>query len=315
MAVMPTSFLLPEDLLALAIKITAGTTATITVVNLFILFFFLQKQKKKSDNANANANANAANDRINRQEALDASHQLTNGLINFGLGLYGTVICVGAHINNPSEPILVASFTHYQNDIVNHIVGYATLHHISFAAMQVGYNLWNLPFGYFLVHEPPSMIAHHIMVIITTSLSAYSNFGNRIHVPFFLGMYEVSTVPLVIMNYLKVHREWVEQSSTLRAVRDICQLSFAVLFLGIRIVLGTPHIYCIATASFYAFTKMDKDVLPVMGRMWIAFVFMGHIGLAILQYYWALLIMKGIAKMLMPSSKSKSKKEEEKKTQ
>jgi hypothetical protein len=316
MAFMPTSFLLPEDLLALAIKITAGTTATITVVNLCILFFFLQKKKAADSNVDVDTNADA---KTHRQEALDASHQLTNGLINFGLGFYGTVICVGAHYNNPSEPILVASFTHYQDDILNHVVGYATLHHISFAAMQVGYNLWNLPYGYFLVHEPPSMIAHHIMVIITTSLSAYSNFGNRIHVPFFLGMYEVSTVPLAIMNYLKGHREWVNQSSTLRAVRDISQLSFAVLFLGIRIVLGTPHIYCIASASFWAFTKMDvgsnPEVLPLVGRMWIAFVFMGHIGLAILQYYWAFLIMKGVAKMLMPSSESKSKMEGEKKKQ
>ena len=80
----------------------------------------------------------------------------------------------------------------------------------------------------------------------------------------------------------------------------------------------------IASASFHAaFTKMDADVgnnadvfvLPLVGRMWIAFVFMGHIGLAMLQYYWAFLIMKGLAKMFMPSSKtvSKSKKEEEKK--
>uniref|UniRef100_A0A7S3Q8F1 TLC domain-containing protein n=1 Tax=Chaetoceros debilis TaxID=122233 RepID=A0A7S3Q8F1_9STRA len=318
--IMPTSFLLPEDLLALALKITAGTTATITVVNLCILFFFLQKNKPADadDNDNDdNAKTHHHHHHHHRQEALDASHQLTNGLINFGLGVYGTVICVAAHYNNPSEPILVASFSHYQDDILNHIIGYATLHHISFAAMQVGYNLWNLPYGYFLVNEPPAMIAHHIMVIITTSLSAYSNFGNRIHVPFFLGMYEVSTVPLAIMNYLKVkgHREWVEQSSVLRAVRDISQLSFAVLFLGIRIVLGTPHIYCIASASFHAaFTKMDNvdaDVLPLVGRMWIAFVFMGHIGLAMLQYYWAFLIVKGLAKMFMPSSKSK--KEEEKK--
>mmetsp|Transcript_22731 Transcript_22731/g.34690 ORF Transcript_22731/g.34690 Transcript_22731/m.34690 type:complete len:115 (+) Transcript_22731:318-662(+) len=110
--------------------------------------------------------------------------------------------------------------------------------------------------------------------------------------------------------------EWAEQSSTLRAVRDISQVSFSVLFLGIRIVLGTPHIYCIASASFYAFTKMDvglnnPDVLPLVGRMWIVIVFMGHIGLAVLQYFFVFMIMKGLVKMVLPPSKSK--KEEEKK--
>lgn len=296
---MPTSFFLSEDLLTLAIKITAGTTATITVISLFILFFFLQKKK-----------STGIDDKTHRQQALDVSHQLTNGLINFTLGLYGTIICLLAHYKNPSEPILMASFSHYQDEILNHVVGYATVHHISFAAMQVGYNLWNLPFGYYLANEPPSMIAHHIMVIVTTSLSAYSNFGFRIHVPFFLGMYEVSTLPLVIVNYMKDHRAWVEQSSSLRAVRDLCKVTFALLFLGIRIVLGTPHIYCIATASFWAFTKMDvgSDVLPLMGRMWIAFVFMGHVGLAILQYYWAFLIVKGLARMAMPPPSEKKEK-------
>mmetsp|Transcript_9988 Transcript_9988/g.11457 ORF Transcript_9988/g.11457 Transcript_9988/m.11457 type:complete len:295 (-) Transcript_9988:123-1007(-) len=288
MIALPSSFFLSNELLISAFKATIITAICCTIAQIVVYTTLVRhRQAKASDE---------------KLHCLKTSHQATNALMNVVFGLCGTYICLTFHFQNPDEPILLASTNYYQDNIAHHVLGYESFTFIVLAAMQVGYNLWNLPVGLFLVNEPLTMIFHHIFVIFTCSYSGYTSYGSRIHVPFFLGMYEISSVPLAYVNYLRDYKDWVKANKNIQVVQDVCKLLFALLFLGIRIILGSPHIHNIISATYWALTTLEigSDGFPFLGAMWMGFALLSHCGLAALQYYWAFLIIKGLYRMAAP---------------
>ena len=134
----------------------------------------------------------------NHKVTMKASYQGTNLCINAFLGIYGIY-----HYNRSLPPLSDLS-------IDEKITGYDQF--ISFGALQVGYNLWALPLGLFIIGESKTMLVHHVAAIFVAGLSSFFNSGFRYHAPFMFGVMEISSVPLSIVNYLRDNHEWAKEN-------------------------------------------------------------------------------------------------------
>ncbi len=299
---LPLKFFLSGNNLKSGCFITLLAVFCITMVHLMLLKIMLHRyQLPFFDIPNKRDSAADIVTSTKRFEAVKVSYQMTNAFVNLLFGLYGVYVCFY------EDGLLVASFD-FQSSIANHVFGYE--HYLPFAALQVGYNMWSLPVGLLWVKESTTMIAHHVFVIVVCSLSAYTNYASRIHAPFFLGVYELSSVPLALANYFKDHREWVQASSFRTILRDLSKVIFALMFLGVRICMGTPHIFNITSANYWALTVVcPKQDIPWGYRMWIGTVLCCHVSLALLQYYWAVLVVKALVRMVPKSDHKDVKKD------
>jgi hypothetical protein len=274
---MPSSFFLPVDNFQSAIKAIASSAIIISLTHMatFRVLSTRYSQKKSS-----------------QKEAFKASYQFTNLLVNLSFGLYGLYTCVNYSHPETGDGVLLSKWTTVTDQIFHHDSFYL------FGAFQVGYNLWSLPVGILYVNESAAMIAHHISVIIICSLSATSEFGFRYHAPVFLGLFEISSVPLAIVNYLKDHHDWTIKNC--KGTFDIMKIVFAVMFFGVRIIIGTPHMLHTIVASFWAtflFKWGESEFDSPLLRTWIGFVLVAQTFMAALQYYWAYLIVKAVTRM------------------
>ena len=84
-------------------------------------------------------------------EIMKSSYQATNLLVNLFLGIYGIYTWTTSVPKISSIPAL------------ERIIGFNGF--ISFAALQIGYNLWALPMGLFVVHKRGGMIGHHMATL------------------------------------------------------------------------------------------------------------------------------------------------------
>lgn len=236
--------------------------------------------------------------RTNKQISKNA-YQIVNFMVNLSFGLFAMFIC----FYNPYKDNVLFASIFDKSPVSNHIFGYEQ--YAIFGALQVGYNLWSLPVGILAVNESLPMIAHHISVIFVCSLSCISHYGYRLHAPFLLGMYEVSSVPLAIINYIKDHKdeEWTK-NRTVQQWNVKCKALFGVLFLLIRIIFGTPHCYQTIRAAYTSLNIMgdslenhtwsDNSLICSFLRVWIFFSLLGQLVLYILQIHWARLIVYGL---------------------
>jgi ABC-type cobalamin transport system permease subunit len=112
-------------------------------------------------------------------------------------------------------------------------------------------------------------------------------------------MFEISSVPLSIVNYFRDHKEWSEKHAKL--IVGCARVTFAVLFLTIRIFMGTPHGYLCIRGAYFAMTA-DVEMYWLL-RGWIGLVWVGQLMLLALQMHWAWLIVKGLIKAFMAKGK------------
>jgi len=157
------------------------------------------------------------------------------------------------------------------------------------ASMQMGYQLWALPVGYFTVNETKLMLVHHVSAIFVSLLSGVFTNGFRYHSPFFFGVYELSSVPLSVMNFFKHNREYANKYPL---VNTYSRLSFAVSFMFIRVIMMIPR-------------KLDFLYLLYLWTStttWMHWIFLSYCGLAtlflmLIQLYWGSLIVRGGMKL------------------
>lgn len=277
------TFWLARDQIIESLQAIAATCFCLSIVH-FIAYQVLTQQTIKH--------------KLNRQECHKAAYQVTNFFVNLLLGLAGIYVSFFCH----DDWDLV--FPHQMN-IQQRVYGYTEFKYIAFAAIQVGYNLWCLPVGIIFVKEKVEMIGHHIAVVLTCTLSALASPGFRIHSPFFLGVFEVSSIALIIMNFLKDRHEWTQKH--FKTGFDLCKLLFAFSFLTFRVVLGSPQIYSVIVATFWTVRELAGVQGAEYYRLWLICVVIGQCFLALLQYYWAYLIVSGLMRMLNPSQKKKKK--------
>lgn len=212
------------------------------------------------------------------KEKDDEHHHLayltTNFLVNLVLGVFGLyhMIFTVPDISSLTEVERVAGFDQY----------------LFFGIIQIGFNLWGLVIGIFVVHERPSMVAHHVAAMSVASMSVFFNAGFRYFTPFFFGAIEISSVPLALINFFKRNKEWTKQNYP--TVSTVVKLVFAVSFIILRVYLWTPLMYdVLQLASLLVSTCDSISCQFVVGGFWTCGVF-----LTILQYFWSFLIVKGL---------------------
>ena len=216
------------------------------------------------------------------------AYQITNLLVNLGLGLLG-IYHYNYTVTNPSD-----------TPTSQRVEGWEDMS--AFAELQIAYQLWAIPVGVFLVNEHGAMLFHHACVIVVGSMSAFFTNGFRYFTPFFYGLIEISSVPLAAMNAFKGNPELAQRYPL---ANQLIRLVFAVSFLTVRFFMWMPNIVrYLHVAAMLGFTcRSTKCTVGCALSWWSA------IGLTCLQLLWSYKIVQGFLGALTGGgSKSKGKK-------
>jgi len=211
------------------------------------------------------------------------SYQMTNLCVNACLGSVGMY---HFYCTLPEK-----------SSIDDQALGWESLYPL--AALQIAYQLWAIPMGLFVVKETPAMIVHHVAVILVSFMCSFMTIGFRYWTPFFLGMVEVSSVPLAMMNTFKDHQVLIHQYPTFYFY---VRITFALSFLAIRWVMFAPRKYIFLQQCMWAIQASDSFTYQVyMTLVWLSAFF-----LWCLQVFWGTLIIKGLANTFLFSKGKKA---------
>merc|ERR1711884_603630 len=135
--------------------------------------------------------------------------------------------------------------------------------------------------GLFFVDEAPEMLLHHVATLCISFVVSFFKCGFRYYAPFFLGVIEISSVPLSIINFFKNNKEWAADVQ-FNKLLQVARVSFAFLFLLNRVVLWIPQIYGVLRGSILlGYTCKSNACRMVTGSFTISATY-----LTCLQLYW-----------------------------
>jgi hypothetical protein len=203
-------------------------------------------------------------------------------LANSGLAAWGVVALT---------PMLQSGV--WQMSTLERAQGHAALG--AFGSVQVGYSLWSIVTDRQNAHfqrdrsdEETVMLLHHLIIVFVGMLLATCSLGFRVYAPFFCGLAELSSVPLVIMKGLATGRR--------RAAYRASRVAFAATFLAVRVVawLFVLRLYLMDLFNVISLSgrKMGIAVLVPWGAT------IPLLLLTLLQLRWGLVIVRGVAKMV-----------------
>jgi len=217
------------------------------------------------------------------------AYQITNIVFNITVGIVGVYL----------EWWVLPTLSVYNGPSEEKITGlHKELYLVS--ALQLGYQFWALPVGVFQVKESAEMIAHHVAVIVSTSLSGFIWPGFRYYTPFFYGVMELSSLPLSVMNTFKDNPEWIEKHPK---VLEASRMSFALSFLIIRNVLCSWRWPVFLRDNFILFHTAEMGVW----KMYLLVQVTLATFLAYLQILWGALVLKGLLKAIFAPKETKEK--------
>jgi len=197
-------------------------------------------------------------------------YQLTNLCFNLSIGL------IGAYQYYWVLPTLPAYNATNSVDQIPHLFDEFYL----MPAMQLGYQAWSIPIGTLYANESKEMILHHCGVIFAASCGAFSHFGFRYWLPFFFGLFELSSVPLAIINMFKEHPDAAKRHPILN---HVSRVSFVVMFLYIRVWMWLPVGPLYMRNNLFLFLTTDFGAT----KMFVLLQFLFGVYLGSLQLYWA----------------------------
>jgi hypothetical protein len=168
----------------------------------------------------------------------------------------------------------------------------------AFGSAQAGYSIWSIVTdqrnAYFRgnkLDEGTLMLLHHCIIVLVGMLLATCNLGFRVYAPFFCGVAELSSVPLVIMKGLAKGRRKGYHAS---------RVAFAATFFSVRIVawLVFLRLYLIDLVNVISLsgTEMGIAVLVPWGAT------IPLLMITLLQLHWGLVIVKDVVKKKTSSS-------------
>lgn len=216
-------------------------------------------------------------------------YQITNISINGFLGLMG---CYFEYVLLPKNPTMEQKVQGNEDYYV-------------FGAVQIGYQLWSLFVGTIFVDERVEMIFHHMAVITVAGMSVFFNNGFRYWTPYFFGIFELSSVPLGLMNSFKDNKAWMEAYPK---VYGNLRITFAATFLTIRLLMLVPRLVYLRDCFMIPYL-MDQEDFGY--RMYLFMVWASSCFLFLLQLYWGYLIISGIVKKLTGGDNDKNPKAKE----
>jgi len=151
-------------------------------------------------------------------------------------------------------------------------------------AMQLGYQVWSIPVGIFVVNENHQMILHHLGVVCAATLGAFSTFGFRYWLPYFFGVFELSSIPFAIVNTFNDHPNAIKKYPI---YNHVARVSFAVSFLYIRIYMWLPVGPLYIRNDFFLFLSTEIGITKIfLFFQWIFGVYLGY-----LQLYWGAMVV------------------------
>uniref|UniRef100_A0A7S0T920 TLC domain-containing protein n=1 Tax=Pseudo-nitzschia delicatissima TaxID=44447 RepID=A0A7S0T920_9STRA len=202
-------------------------------------------------------------------------YQMTNMCFNFAIGV------LGAYYHYSVLPTLPA---YNATSSIERISGLFDEFYLM-PAMQLGYQCWSIPIGTFYVNEKREMILHHLGVVLAASCGAFSNFGFRYWLPFFFGVFELSSVPLAIMNTFKDHPEAGKKHPILNLASRV---SFVASFLYIRVWKWLPVGPLYMRNNFFLFLTTGFGAT----KLFVLLQFLFGVYLGYLQLYWAVMVIR-----------------------
>ena len=274
--------LLPADQLVASARSIASVVAIISTLYSFLVVFIRSARRMMVQDHGDGRKA------MPHVSEWKTAYQITNLLVNLGLGLLG-IYHYNYTVTNPSD-----------TPTSQKVEGWEDMS--TFANMQIAFQLWAIPVGIFLVNEHGAMLFHHVCVIVVGSMSAFFTNGFPYFTPFFYGLIEISSVPLAAMNSFKGNPELAQRYPL---ANKLIRLVFAVSFLAVRFFMWMPNIVrYLHVAAMLGFTcRSSKCAVGCALSWWSA------IGLTCLQLLWSYKIVQGIIGTLIGGgSKSKGKK-------
>lgn len=209
---------------------------------------------------------------------LKTSYQLTNLLFNSiisAVGLYSQYVVV---------PTVAVYLSPTSLDKIPHLFDEFYL----LPALQLGYQVWSLPMGLFVVHENGPMLLHHVGVVCAALLGAFSTYGFRYWLPFFFGIFELSSIPLAIMNTFNDHPHAQTQHPVLY---HVSRISFVLSFLYIRIYLwcfvGPLYIRNNFLLLYTTHKTVSGWTTTFLCLQWVLGIYLGY-----LQLSWGYVVAK-----------------------
>jgi hypothetical protein len=204
---------------------------------------------------------------------------MTNFWVNASLGFWGLYYFKHKLTKEPS--------------LEEQIVGWESFYPLG--CLQLGYQIWAIPVGVFVVHEAPEMIVHHFAVILVSYMAVFLRISYNYFMPFMFGMLELSSLPLAIMNLWKDHPKWIEKSPSLYTG---IRLTFCATFLYIRWYMYLPRKYDFL--RLLALTLVTSDSWAF--RIYYSLVAICSLFLAVLQIWWGSIIVKSLVRFAFGKS-------------
>lgn len=134
------------------------------------------------------------------------------------------------------------------------------------------------------------MVVHHCITLLLSAL-AYKYQAYHYWAPCFMGLSEISSIPLAFLDFFK---QFPEVRARMPKTNDLVRNAFAALFLPIRGVYWPYSSYRFWNTSLAALSdNVSHPPLTVMYTFLVCNVFM-----TMLQWYWASLIFKAIFQKL-----------------
>ena len=220
------------------------------------------------------------------------AYQITNCVTNTFLrlvGLYFQYFVVLPHYASSS-----AGTSGMSGGVEGKIQGHDDLYVLG--SVQIGFQIWSIVMGLWVVEESTQMLIHHVAVIFASSKSVFLTNGFRYYAPLALGMTELSSVPLSVMNSFKNNEAWRDQYPQYYLAS---RLIFSIMFLGIRIGLFVPqHVEYLKLSGLVTYLAGSDERL-VGYQVFMAISWLGAAFLLALQLLWGYLIVKGISNLVL----------------
>jgi len=209
---------------------------------------------------------------------IKTSYQLTNLLFNSMIGV------VGLYCQYVVVPTVAVYTSTNSLDKIPHLFEEFYM----LPALQLGYQVWSLPMGLFVVQENGPMLWHHVGVVCAALLGALSTYGFRYWLPFFFGIFELSSIPLAIMNTFTDHPHAQTRHPVLY---HLSRISFVLSFLYIRIYLwcfvGPLYIRNNLLLLYTTQTTVSGWTTAFLCLQWVLGIYLGY-----LQLSWGYVVAK-----------------------
>lgn len=171
-------------------------------------------------------------------------------------------------------------------------------------SVQIGFQIWSIIMALFFVEESVPMLVHHVCVIWASIKVAFTVNGFRYFAPIALGMTELSSVPLAIMNSFKNNKSWIDAypQSYVR-IRLVFSFTFLIVRIGIFVPSHLEYLKLSFLESYLA------ENYPSWLRSYMYINWIGAVFLLSLQLYWGYLIVVGMLRLAFDNQvKVKTKK-------